>query len=278
MSHLNDDLKYKLLIKKESLEAVLILQTDEGTNEYKVSFLEGVKNYNFMFSGCDKVLKDFKLKAKDTVAFQLKEVIGGDAIGWPWGISLIVGWWWWLTSQKHPENQLLPNKLDEACRNAKAPLLLRMQPCYDHSYYFVASFIDDHIRHHASMPHLLIRKLAGKPSSACEDIVVMVDEAHERTLSTDILFGLVKDIARFRLDLKLLISRATLDAEKFNDYIDSAPIFKIPARRFPVEINYTKAPEADYLDAAIVTALQIHVTQATWGWRHTGLSRRPGRN
>ncbi|KAL6962428.1 Pre-mRNA-splicing factor ATP-dependent RNA helicase DEAH1, partial [Sarracenia purpurea var. burkii] len=70
-----------------------------------------------------------------------------------------------------------------------------------------------------------------------------------------------EDISRFRPDLKLLISSATLDAEKFSDYFDSAPIFKIPGRRFPVEIHYTKAPEADYLDAAIVTALQIHVTQ-----------------
>ena len=46
---------------------------------------------------------------------------------------------------------------------------------------------------------------------------MIVDEAHERTLHTDILFGLVKDIARFRPDLKLLISSATLDAEKFSD-------------------------------------------------------------
>jgi len=45
---------------------------------------------------------------------------------------------------------------------------------------------------------------------------MIVDEAHERTLHTDILFGLVKDIARFRPDLKLLISSATLDADKFS--------------------------------------------------------------
>ncbi|KAI3766902.1 hypothetical protein L2E82_16981 [Cichorium intybus] len=107
---------------------------------------------------------------------------------------------------------------------------------------------------------MLLREFLGEPDLQSYS-VVMVDEAHERTLSTDILFGLVKDIARFRPDLKLLISSATLDAEKFSDYFDSAPIFKIPGRRFPVEINYTKAPEADYLDAAIVTALQIHVTQ-----------------
>ncbi|XP_062116659.1 pre-mRNA-splicing factor ATP-dependent RNA helicase DEAH1 [Humulus lupulus] len=107
---------------------------------------------------------------------------------------------------------------------------------------------------------MLLREFLGEPDLASYS-VVMVDEAHERTLSTDILFGLVKDIARFRPDLKLLISSATMDAEKFSDYFDSAPIFKIPGRRYPVEIHYTKAPEADYLDAAIVTALQIHVTQ-----------------
>ena len=46
--------------------------------------------------------------------------------------------------------------------------------------------------------------------------VLIIYEAYERTLHTDILFGLVKDIARFRPDLKLLISSATLDAEKFS--------------------------------------------------------------
>ncbi|GKV11200.1 hypothetical protein SLEP1_g22472 [Rubroshorea leprosula] len=107
---------------------------------------------------------------------------------------------------------------------------------------------------------MLLRELLGEPDLASYS-VVMVDEAHERTVSTDILFGLVKDIARFRKDLKLLISSATLDAEKFSDFFDSAPIFKIPGRRYPVEIHYTKAPEADYLDAAIVTVLQIHVSQ-----------------
>lgn len=91
--------------------------------------------------------------------------------------------------------------------------------------------------------------------------VMMIDEAHERTLHTDILFGLVKDIARFRPDLKLLISSATLDATKFSEFFDEAPIFRIPGRRFPVDIYYTKAPEADYVDACVVSILQIHATQ-----------------
>ena len=56
--------------------------------------------------------------------------------------------------------------------------------------------------------------------------VLIVDEAHERTLHTDILFGLVKDIARFRPDLKLLISSATLDTEKFSE-VGRAAIFQV---------------------------------------------------
>ncbi|XP_061353877.1 S-formylglutathione hydrolase [Gastrolobium bilobum] len=50
---------------------------------------------------------------------------------------------------KFLKDQLLPHKFEEACRNAKVPLLLRFQPGYDHSYNFIATFIDDHIRHHA---------------------------------------------------------------------------------------------------------------------------------
>lgn len=76
----------------------------------------------------------------------------------------------------------------------------------------------------------------------------------------------MKDISRFREnDFRLIISSATLDAEKFSSYFDDANIFMIPGRMFPVDILYTKAPEADYLDAVVVTILQIHVTQAVPG-------------
>ncbi|KAK9239840.1 P-loop containing nucleoside triphosphate hydrolase protein [Lipomyces kononenkoae] len=90
---------------------------------------------------------------------------------------------------------------------------------------------------------------------------LMIDEAHERTLHTDILFGLLKDIVRFRKDLRLLISSATMDAEKFSAFFDDAPIFQIPGRRYPVDIFYTPQPEANYIQAAINTIFQIHTSK-----------------
>ncbi|XP_067456862.1 pre-mRNA-splicing factor ATP-dependent RNA helicase DHX16 [Thunnus thynnus] len=108
---------------------------------------------------------------------------------------------------------------------------------------------------------MLLREFLTEPDLASYSVII-IDEAHERTLHTDILFGLIKDIARFRPDLKVLVASATLDTERFSCFFDDAPVFRIPGRRFPVDIFYTKAPEADYLEACVVSVLQIHVTQA----------------
>ena len=101
---------------------------------------------------------------------------------------------------------------------------------------------------------MLLREFMLEPDLASY-AAIMIDEAHERTLHTDILLALVKDLARARPELKLIISSATLDADKFSKYFDDAPIIRIPGRRFAVDIFYTKAPESDYVQAAVITAL-----------------------
>jgi pre-mRNA-splicing factor ATP-dependent RNA helicase DHX15/PRP43 len=91
---------------------------------------------------------------------------------------------------------------------------------------------------------------------------IVLDEAHERTVQTDILMGLLKElITNRRPDLKLVVMSATLDAERFQKYFNDAPLLTVPGRTFPVEVFYTPNPEPDYMDAAIKTTMLIHTSQ-----------------
>jgi pre-mRNA-splicing factor ATP-dependent RNA helicase DHX15/PRP43 len=91
---------------------------------------------------------------------------------------------------------------------------------------------------------------------------IILDEAHERTMATDVLMGLLKEVVLRRPDLKIIIMSATLDAQKFQRYFNDAPLLAVPGRTHPVEIFYTPEPEQDYVEAAIRTVLQIHATEA----------------
>uniref|UniRef100_A0A8D0VMJ5 RNA helicase n=1 Tax=Sus scrofa TaxID=9823 RepID=A0A8D0VMJ5_PIG len=100
---------------------------------------------------------------------------------------------------------------------------------------------------------------------------IMLDEAHERTLYTDIAIGLLKKIQKKRGDLRLIVASATLDAEKFRDFFnqndtsdptrDTCVILTVEGRTFPVDIFYLQSPVPDYIKSTVETVMKIHQTE-----------------
>jgi pre-mRNA-splicing factor ATP-dependent RNA helicase DHX16 len=110
---------------------------------------------------------------------------------------------------------------------------------------------------------LLLRTLMGDPTLE-KYSCIMIDEAHERSVNTDILLAVLKQVVQ-ATDLKLLISSATMNAQAFSDYFDKCPIFNIPGRNYEVDINYTLSPEANYLAAVVTTVFQVHISANSSG-------------
>ena len=103
--------------------------------------------------------------------------------------------------------------------------------------------------------------------------VIMVDEAHERSLSSDILLGILKKIRTKRPELRIVVSSATLQADDFLRFFtgssevsdtksDIGTIFYLSGRTYPVDIHYLEQPAEDYVEKAVSTIFTIHAQEA----------------
>lgn len=107
---------------------------------------------------------------------------------------------------------------------------------------------------------VLLRESLNEPDLDRYSCVIM-DEAHERALNTDVLMGLFKKILQRRRDIKLIVTSATMNSKRFSEFFGNAPEFIIPGRTFPVDVMFHRSPVEDYVDQAVQQVLSIHVSQ-----------------
>ena len=106
---------------------------------------------------------------------------------------------------------------------------------------------------------VLLRESLNEPDMDRYSCLIM-DEAHERALNTDILMGLFKKILQRRRDLKLIVTSATMNSKRFSEFFGGAPEFTIPGRTFPVDVMFHRSPVEDYVDQTVQQVLAIHVS------------------
>ncbi|XP_048137807.1 probable pre-mRNA-splicing factor ATP-dependent RNA helicase DEAH4 isoform X3 [Rhodamnia argentea] len=108
---------------------------------------------------------------------------------------------------------------------------------------------------------VLLRESLSNPEFN-EYSVIILDEAHERSLNTDILLGLMKRLVKIRSsNLRILITSATLDGNKVSKFFSDCPVLNVPGKLYPVEIVYSRERPTSYLESSLRTALKIHVQE-----------------